>query len=329
MKTSLLRRIIGTLALSGLAAPLQVWAADYPVKPIRLVVGFAAGGPTDVIARVLAKDMSVTLGQSVVVDNKAGASSMIATREVRNAAPDGYTLLFSSLGMNVNPILLGDQAGYNPKTDFAPISNAANLPLVAVNAYDAPIKTMPDLLKKARSKPEAVSFGSSGSGGSGHLAGELLGTLAKTKMLHVPFKGNGPALLEVMANRVDFMFYPVIGLADNVAAKRVNILAVGTAKRLAQFPDAPTMSESGFPGFEETAPWVGMLAPAKTPPAIVNQLHEAMAKAIAKPEVRAQMEKLGAVVVGDTPAEFAAFLKRDHERWESVIKAAAIKADLN
>jgi tripartite-type tricarboxylate transporter receptor subunit TctC len=246
---------------------------------------------------------------------------------VKNAAPDGYTLLFASLGLNVNPILLGAEAGYNPKTDFAPISNAATLPLLAVNAYDAPIKTMPDLIKKAKSKQEAVAFSSSGNGGSGHLAGELLGTMAKVKMLHVPFKGNGPALMEVMAGRIDFMFYPVIGIADNVAAKRIKILAAGTAKRLPQFPDIPTMSEVGFPGFEETAPWVGMLAPAKTPPAIVKRLNEAMLKALAKPDVKAHMEKLGAVIVGDSPTEFAAYLKRDYTRWEEVIKAAGVKAE--
>ena len=328
--TLTLRKTLLALLSSALtaAASSPVIAQDaYPSKPIKLLVGFAPGGPTDIIARVIAKDMSVSLGQTVYVDNKAGASSMIATREVRNAAPDGYTLLFSSLGMNVNPILLGDQAGYNPKTDFAPISNAATLPLVAVNAYDSPIKSMTDLLKKARSKPEAVSFASSGSGGSGHLASELLATQAKTKMLHVPYKGNGPALMEVMAGRVDFMFYPIIGIADNVTSKRLQILAVGTSRRLAQFPDVPTMSEVGFPGFEETAPWVGMLAPAKTAPAIVNKLHDAMVKALAKPEVKAQLEKLGAVIVGDTPAEFASYLKRDYERWEQVIKAAAIKPD--
>jgi tripartite-type tricarboxylate transporter receptor subunit TctC len=326
MKKSLFS-FLATAAITG-AALVPVHAADvFPTKPMRLIVGFAAGGPTDVIARVLAKDMSLTLGQTIFVENKAGASSMIATREVKNAAPDGYTLLFSSLGMNVNPILLGEQAGYNPKTDFAPISNAATLPLVAVSAYDAPIKSVPDLLRKARSKPEAVSFASSGSGGSGHLAGELFATLSKAKMLHVPYKGNGPALLEVMAGRVDYMFYPVIGIADNVAAKRINILAVGTAKRLAQFPDTPTMSEVGFPGFEETAPWVGMLAPARTPAAIVNRLNDAMLKALAKPDVRAQLEKLGAVIVGDSPSEFAAYLKRDYDRWENVIRAAAIKPE--
>ena len=328
MKKSLLR-FIAAATLTGIAVSPACAADEFPNKPMRLLVGFAAGGPTDVIARVLAKDMTVTLGQAVIVENKAGASSMIATREVKSAAPDGYTLLFSSLGLNVNPILLGEQAGFNPKTDFTPISNAATLPLVAVSAFDAPIKTMPELLRKARSKPEAASFGSSGNGGSGHLAGELLATLAKAKMLHVPYKGNGPALLEVMAGRVDFMFYPVIGIAENVASKRIQVLAVGTAKRLPQFPDAPTMAEAGFPGFEETAPWVGLLAPAKTPAAIVNRLNDAMLKALAKPDVRAQLEKLGAVIVGDSPAQFTAYLKRDYDRWENVIKTAAIKADLN
>ena len=325
----LLLSFIAAAALAATAFVPASAADNFPAKPIRLVVGFAAGGPTDVIARVLAKDMSTTLGQSVFVENKAGASSMIATREVKNAAADGYTLLFSSLGLNVNPILLGEQAGFNPKTDFAPISNAATLPLVVVSAYDAPIRTMPELLKKARTKPGAVSFASSGSGGSGHLAGELLATLAKAKMLHVPYKGNGPALLEVMAGRVDYMFYPVIGIAENVTAKRINILAAGTAKRLSQFPDVPTMSEVGFPGFEETAPWVGMLAPAKTPPAVVNRLNDAMVKALAKPDVKAQLENLGAVIVGDSPSAFSAYLKRDYDRWENVIKAAGIKPEGN
>jgi tripartite-type tricarboxylate transporter receptor subunit TctC len=221
-------------------------AADvYPTRPIRLIVGFSAGGPTDVIARVISKDMSVTLGQPIVVENKAGASSMIATREVRNSAPDGYTLLFSSLGLNVNRILHGEQAGYNPKTDFVPISNVANLPLVAVSAYDSPIRSMPELLKKARTSPDTVSFASSGTGGSGHLASELLDAQAKVKMLHVPYKGNGPALVDVMAGQVDYMFYPVIGVMENVNAKRLQVLAVGSGKRLSQFPNAPTMSEIG------------------------------------------------------------------------------------
>ena len=320
-------RLLAVLALTALAT-LPAPAQDkYPSKQIRLLVGFAAGGPTDVIARVLASDMTATLGQTVYVENKAGASAMIATREVKNAAPDGYTLLFASLGLNVSPILVGADAGYDPKTDFAPVSNAAILPLLAVTAFDSPIKSMAELVRKAQSKPQAIAYGSSGNGGSGHLAAELLGTVAKAKLLHAPFKGNGPALLEVMAGRVDFMFYPVTGIAENVAAKRLKILAVGTAKRLPQFPGVPTMAEAGFPGFEETAPWVGMLAPAKTPAAIVARLNEAMQKALAKPEVKARMENLGAFIVGNSPTEFAAYLKRDYSRWEEVIRAAGVKGE--
>ncbi len=322
-----LPRLVSILAIACATTWPAVAQDRFPSKQIRIVVGFAAGGPTDVIARVLAADMSVTLGQSVFVENKVGASGMLATREVKAANADGYSLLFASLGLNVSPILVGATAGYNPSADFAPVSLAATLPLLAVNAHDSPIKNMADLIGKARSKAEAVTYGSSGNGGSGHLAAELLGTMAKAKMLHTPFKGNGPALVEVMAGRVDFMFYPVIGIADQVAAKRLKILAAGTAKRLAQFPDVPTMSEVGFPGFEETAPWVGMLAPAKTAPAIVTRLNEAVVKAIANPEVRARLDKLGAVSVGDSPTEFAAFLKRDYIRWEEVIKAAGVKGE--
>lgn len=331
------RAITAAAAAAALGAALPAAAQDnFPSKPIRLLVGFAAGGPTDVIARVVAKEMGQSLGQPVTVENKPGASSMIATREVKAAAPDGYTLLFASLGLNVNPILLGAEAGYNPKTDFAPISNAAQLPIVAVTAYNSPLTGMPDLLKRIKAKPDSVSFGSSGSGGSGHLAGELLGTLVAQKppaspgnarMLHVPFKGNGPALLEVMAGRVDFMFYPVVGLAEQVAGKKVKILAVGTSARMAQWPDAPTMAESGFPGFEETAPWVGMLAPARTPADVVRKLNAAMVSALAKPEVKAQMDRLGAITVGDTPAQFAAYLDRDYERWANVIKTAGVTAE--
>lgn len=329
---TVLRKLLSRLAPAALAACTAVAAAaqagePYPSKPIRLLVGFEAGGPTDVIARVIAKDMSATLGQTVFVENKAGATGMIAIREVKNAPPNGYTLLFSAPGLNVNPLIFGAQAGFDPKADFAPISNAATLPMLVVTAHDGAVNSIPELIKKAATRPDAVSFASSGIGGPGHLAGELLATQTKVKMLHVPSKGNGPALLEVISGRVDYVFYPVIGIADNVAAKRVKILAVGTPKRLPQFPDTPTMAEAGLPGFEETAPWVGMLAPARTPPEIVQRLNEAMVKALAKPEVKAQLEKLGAVIVGDSPAQFAAFLRRDYNRWEGVIQAAGIKPE--
>ncbi len=301
--------------------------AAYPSKPIRMVVGFAAGGPTDVIARVLAQDMSATLGVSVLVDNKTGANSLIATKEVKAADADGYTVLFASLSHNVNALLLKERAGYDPLKDFAPISNAAMLPLVAVTAANSPYHTLPDLIKAARTGEGVVSFGSAGNGGSGHLAAELLGTMAKVQMTHVPFRGNGPALTEVMAGRVSFTFYPIIGIAEYVNQKRLRVLAVGTSKRLPEFPDAPTMAESGFPGFDETAPWVGLLAPAGTPREAIDKLHDAMVKALAKPAVKERLRSLGAIPVGDTPAQFATYLKQDQQRWQRVIQSAGIKAE--
>lgn len=323
-----LQRMAATLlAVGAMLGAAPTGAAAYPSKPIRMVVGFAAGGPTDVIARVLAQDMSATLGQSILVDNKTGANSLIATKEVKAADADGYTVLFASLSHNVNALLMKDRAGYDPLKDFVPVSNAATLPLVAVTAANSPYHTLPELIKAAKAGDGAVSFGSAGNGGSGHLAAELLGTMAKVHMTHVPFRGNSPALTEVMAGRVSFTFYPIIGIADYVNQKRLRVLAVGTAKRLPEFPDTPTMAESGFPGFEETAPWVGLLAPAGTPKEAVDKLHDAMVKALAKPAVKERLRSLGAIPVGDTPAQFAAYLKQDQQRWQRVIQSAGIKAE--
>jgi tripartite-type tricarboxylate transporter receptor subunit TctC len=292
-----------------------------------MLIGFAAGGPTDVIGRILAQHMTATLGQSVVVENRTGANSLIATREVAKAKPDGYTVLFASLSHNVNRLLLNEKAEYEPLGSFAPVSLVANLPLVVATAYDSPYKTLQDLIAAAKSKPEAISYGSAGNGGSAHLAGALMATMTDSKMVHVPFRGNAPALTEVMAGRVSFMFYPMIGIAGQVADKRLRVLAVGSSKPMPDFPGVPTMDASGFPDFEQTAPWVGMLAPAGTPKAIVDQLNAALKKALAQPEIIKRMKDLGASPIGDTPDEFRAFLVKDSERWARVIKASGIKAD--
>lgn len=220
-------------------------AADYPTKPIRIVVGFAAGGPTDVIARIIAQDMTAMWGQAVVVDNRTGANSLIATETVAQATPDGYTLETSSA----------------------------------------------------------------------------------SKMTHVPFRGNAPALTEVIAGRVSFMFYPMIGIQEYVQSKRLKVLAAGTAKRHPDYSSVPTMAESGFPGFEDTAPWIGLLAPARTPEAVVAGLNDAVRKSIAKPESKKRLEALGAITIGNSPSEFTAFLQKDWDRWARVIKAAGVKAE--
>ncbi len=317
-------------ALAAAAACTLACAAaaqSYPARPVKILVGFAAGGPTDVIARLVAQDMTGSLGQSFVVENRPGANAIIATEAVARSAPDGYTLLFSSLSLLVNAILMEGKVHYDPFKDFAPVSNAAVLPMVVVTSPETRINSMQELIVLARAKPGELSYATSGNGGSTHLAGAMLENFSGTKMINVPFKGNGPALAEVIAGRVTFMFYPIIGIADQVTSKRLKVLAVGTPRPHADFPAVPTLEQSGFPGFEETAPWVGMLAPAGAPAHVVNRLADDMRKSLARRETQERMKGLGAVTVADTPAEFAAFLKKDYERWARVIKTSGVKAE--
>ena len=316
---------LNVLCVYGSVANAQTTA--YPTQTIKVLVGFAAGGPADVIARIVTQSMTGTLGQSMVVENRTGANSLIATKEVAKANPDGYTLLFASLSHNVNRVLLKEKAEYDPLENFAPISLAAVLPLVVVTAYDAPYQTVADLVAAAKKNPDSMSYGSAGNGGSAHLAGALMATTAGVKMLHVPFRGNAPALTEVMAGRVSFMFYPMIGIANMVADKRLRVLAVGSSKPMPEFAGVPTMDASGYKDFEQTAPWVGLLAPAGTPEAIINKLNAAMNLALKQPEVIKRMKDLGATPSGDSPAEFKAFLSQDLERWSKVVQASGIQAE--
>ncbi|RTZ43389.1 tripartite tricarboxylate transporter substrate binding protein [Candidimonas sp. SYP-B2681] len=295
-------------------------AADFPDRPVRMVIGYSAGGPTDVIARVVAKHMSSHLGQSVVVENKPGASAHIAANDVMNSAPDGYKVLVTSLTLNVNPLLYPDRYNYDATKVFEPVSNFASLPMVVVTNYDSPYKDLQSLIADAKANPEKLTFGSSGFGGSAHLAAEMLATQAGIEMIHVPFKGNGPALQEMIAGRISFMFYPSIGIANYVADKRLRVLAVGTQAPHPDFPGVPTLESAGMTGFEEGAPFVGMLAPAGTPQEIVAKLNKAAVAAISSPEVKEQLKQLGAQVIGDSPEEFRKFLVADKERWAAVIK---------
>ena len=317
--------LLSVLCVYGSVANAQTTA--YPTQTIKVLVGFAAGGPADVIARIVTQSMTGSLGQSVVVENRTGANSLIATKEVAKANPDGYTLLFASLSHNVNRVLLKEKAEYDPLENFAPISLAAVLPLVVVTAYDAPYQTVADLVAAAKKNPDSMSYGSAGNGGSAHLAGALMATTAGVKMLHVPFRGNAPALTEVMAGRVSFMFYPMIGIANMVADKRLRVLAVGSSKPMAEFAGVPTMDASGYKDFEQTAPWVGLLAPAGTPSAIINKLNSAMNLALIQPEVIKRMKDLGATPSGDSPAEFKAFLTQDLDRWARIVQASGIQAE--
>jgi tripartite-type tricarboxylate transporter receptor subunit TctC len=309
------------------AAAIPAGAQQYPSKPVRIVVSFAAGGPTDVIARVIAQDMTASLGQSVIVENRTGANAIIATDLVARAAPDGYTTLFSSLSLLVNAILSPDKIKYDPFKDFAPVSNAALLPQLIVTRPSTPVNSVRELVALAKKHPGEVTYGSAGHGGSAHLSGALLETLAGVKMTHISYRGNAPALVDVMSGQLTFMFYPMIGIADHVAAGKLKVIAVGTRERHPDYPKAPTVVEAGYPGLTDTAPWVGMIAPAATPAAAVNRLSEEMRKSLARAETQARLRQLGANTVGDTPEQFREFLRKDYDRWARVIKAAGIKAE--
>jgi tripartite-type tricarboxylate transporter receptor subunit TctC len=311
----------------GLCAATVATAQEFPAKPVRIVVGYAAGGPTDVIARILAQDMAATLGQSVVVENKTGANGMIGTQEVKRSAPDGYTVLMTTLSHNVNAILLADKKPYDPLQDFTTVSLVAFLPAVMVTKGDSPFNSVADVVKTAKAKPGEVSYASAGNGGSAHLAAALVESLSKTKMTHVPFRGNAPALIEVMAGRVSFMFYPMIGIADHVAQKRLKVLAVSTEKRHPDYPNTPTMAESGFPGYEEYTQGLGIVGPAGVPASAVSRLNQAVRASLVKPETKEKLKALGAITEGgSTPEEFRRWLLGDRERWERVIKAAGVTA---
>lgn len=314
---------LGACLLLGQAC----WAGDYPDRPIRMVVGYSAGGPTDVIARIVAKHMGDQLGQTIVVENKAGASAHIAAQDVMNAAPDGYKVLATSLTLTVNPLLYPDRYRYEADKAFAPVSNFVNLPMVLVTNADSPYKSLADLVADARANPGKLTFGSSGVGGSAHLAAEMLAAKAGLKMQHIPFKGNGPALQEMIAGRIAFMFYPSIGIADYVNSGKLRVLAVGAPSGLADFPGVPTFDSLGYKGFEDGAPWVGLLAPAGTPRPIVDKLNKAALAALSQPEVRDQLSKLGAYVIGDTPEQFRDFLIKDKQRWADVIQQGGVKGE--
>ena len=320
-----MRRILGFFLVMF---SLGINAQTFPVKPVKILVGFSAGGPTDVVARILAQDMTATLGQTVLVENKPGATSMIATQEVKRSAPDGYTLYMTTLTHSVNAVLHADKKPYDPIADFTPVSLVCYLPLVMVAKADSPYNNPTDVVNAAKAKPGEVSYASSGTGGSAHLAGALVEALTNTKMTHVPFKGNAPALTEVIAGRVTFMFYPMVGIAEQVAQKRLKVLGVSTEKRHPDYPGVPTMSESGFPGFEEYTQGLGIVGPAGIPPAVVGRLNEAIRASLARTETKDKLKTLGAITEGgSTPAEFRSWLAKDLERWARVIKAAGVTAE--
>jgi len=303
-----------------------VHAADtYPSRPIRMIVAYPPGGGTDQVGRVLADQLTVTLGQNVVVDNRGGATGNIGTELAARAVPDGYTLLMGNVAPNAVNVSLFKKLGFDPVKDFAPVSLVAVTPNILVAHPSMPVKTIKELIAYAKAKPGTLNFPSAGVGSSSHLAGEMLKSLAGISMVHIPFKGGGPALVAVIAGEVQIMFATMPAAMPHVKSGKVKPVAVTTAKRSQAMPELPTIAESGVKGYEAST-WYGLLAPARTPPAIVTRLHADTVKILAGP-TRQRLEAQGFEPEGGTPAEFAAYIKTEIVKWAKVIKDAGIPAE--
>lgn len=323
-----MKRIPATLLLllgCSAAAPLAIAADTWPARPIRMIVAYPPGGGTDQVGRVMAEQLAQQLGQNVVVDNRGGATGNIGTELAARAVPDGYTLLMGNVAPNAVNVSLFRKLGFDPVKDFAPISLVAVTPNILVAHPSLPLKTVPDLIALAKSRPGALNFPSAGVGSSSHLAGEMLKSMAKIDMVHVPFKGGGPALIATIAGQVQIMFATLPAAMPHVKSGKVRPVAVTTAKRSLAMPDLPTVAESGVKGYE-AATWYGLLAPARTPKPVIDRLHSETVKILAGP-ARQRLETQGFEPDGGTPAAFAAYIQSEILKWAKVIKEAGIPAE--
>jgi tripartite-type tricarboxylate transporter receptor subunit TctC len=311
--------------LMACIAPLA-FAQAYPDHTIRLVVPFPAGGTTDILARDVAKKLTDTVGQAVVVDNRPGAGGNIGADIVAKSAPDGYTLLMGTVGTHaINPSLYAKMP-YDHVKDFVPVVLVAGVPNVLVVNPSVPVNSVADLIKLAKAKPGTINFASSGSGTSIHLSGELFKTLAGVDITHVPYKGSSPALTDLMGGQVQIMFDNLPSSLALIKSGKLRAVAVTSLKRAPALPDVPTIAESGLPGFEASS-WFGILAPAGTPAPIVARLNAEVNKWLQSPEGKEQLLAQGAEVAGGPPEKFVAHIRAETEKWAKVVKASGAKVD--
>jgi tripartite-type tricarboxylate transporter receptor subunit TctC len=313
-------------ASTALFNVLPVAAADYPSRPVTLVVAVTPGGPSDVLARIVGKKMEQLLGQPFVIENRPGAGGNIAAEGVAHAAPDGYTLLMGNNSILATNEALYKHINYSPGKDFVPITLIGTQANILVVNPGVPAHSLKELIALAKAQPGKINFASSGYGAAAHLAGELFKSEAKIDIVHVPYKGAAPALQDVIGGHDQMMFATAASVIGHIEGGRVRALAVTTLKRTKILPDIPTMDEAGLKGFDAST-WHGLVAPAGTPPQVIAALHDAAVKALHDPTVETSLEKLGVDIVGDTPKEFQAYINSEIPKWTAIVKASGATLD--
>ena len=324
MKSTVFTRIIVPAVLSAAPCVTSAVAADYPTKPIRMIVGFAPGGGTDTTARPLAQKLSDLLGQQVIVDNRPGAAGNIATDIVAKANPDGYTILMGTIAaLAINPSLYG-KLPFDPDKDLAPVTQAVDSTNILSLHPSVAANSVKELIALAKAK--SLSYGSSGVGGTGHLAGELFNVMAGVRLVHIPYKGGGPAMIDLVGGQVQLVFATAASAVPQIKAGKIKGVAVTTAKRSALMPELPTIAETGLPGYDANN-WYGLLVPAKTPRAIINRLNAETIKVLNMPDVKTFLFNQGLDAAPSTPEAFGAYIKSERAKWAKVVKASGAKVE--
>jgi len=319
-------KVLGAISLMLCAGGAQAAGGVYPDHPLRLILPFPTGGPTDIVARIFGQKLGEALGQQVVIDNRGGASGVIACEIAARAVPDGYTMLLGVIGtMAVQPTLT-PKLPYQPLRDFAPVSLLSESPYVFALSNTVAARSVKELVALAKAKPGQLTFASGGVGTGNHLAGELFRITAGIDLVHVPYKGASQAVTDVISGQIQVWFINLLPATPYIKANRVRALAVTGARRANSAPDLPTVAESGYPTYETTS-WHGIVLPVKTPPAIVARLNAELVKIARQPDVRELLGAQGSEVIGSTPDEFAAKIRNETTKWARVIKAADIKAE--